>query len=133
MLKTVKSFINKWLPAELGEVKTPQNTNADFILTINHMEIGKLELHNGKWIFKYSEEFKNQDSFKPLINFPDKNKEYSSSHLWPFFASRIPGLGQPIVKDFLHKKGLEKADEVTLLKEFGKRTIANPYILEMGL
>jgi HipA-like protein len=129
MLSKIKSWFN-WIPEELNEVKTPDDIVVVFILHINDLEIGTLTLKEGEWYFKYSEEFKTQDDYKPLINFPNKNKEYSSLQLWPFFASRIPGLGQPIVKDFLHKMGIEKADEVSLLKEFGKRTISNPYVLE---
>lgn len=131
MLNKLK-YILKWRPAELSEVKTPQNVDAAFHLTLNSMEIGTLLLHKGQWIFKYSDTFKNQNNLMPIMNFPDKEKKYESNQLWPFFSSRIPGPGQPIVKDFLNKKGIEKADEVTLLQYFGKRTISNPYILEIA-
>lgn len=129
MLGKIKSLFN-WGPEELNDIKTPDNIVVVFVLLLNELEIGTLTLKDRAWTFKYSEEFKNQDKYKPLINFPNKNREYSSEQLWPFFASRIPGLGQPIVQEFLNKKRIEEADEVSLLKEFGKRTISNPYILE---
>jgi len=129
MLNKLKSIL-KWGPEELNEVKTPQRVDVAFLLTLNNIEVGTLSLHNGQWAFKYSDTFKNQSSLMPIMNFPNKDKEYFSLQLWPFFVSRIPGPGQPIVKDFLLKEGIEKADEVTLLKKFGKRTISNPYVLE---
>lgn len=129
MLGKIKSLFN-WAPEELNDIKTPNDIVVVFILLLDELVIGTLTWKEGEWRFKYSEDFKNQDNYKPLINFPNKDKDYLSEQLWPFFASRIPGLGQPIVQDFLHKKGIEKADEASLLKEFGKRTISNPYILE---
>jgi hypothetical protein len=47
--------------------------------------------------------------------------------LWPFFALRIPSPEQPAVRDFILKR--KKADEGILLKEFGERSIANPFRL----
>ena len=113
----------------LNKIRTPDNISVEFNLMLNNLHIGVLKLQNGKWYFKYADEFIAQTDIKPQVNFPNKEKEYISSKLWPFFASRIPGIGQPEVKDFLHKAGLSYANDVDLLKEFGKRTITNQYVL----
>ena len=131
MLNKIKKLF-KWRPAELSEVKTPQNQDATFLLTHHDVEIGVLSLHQGVWTFEYTEDYKKQEHLKPLVNFPDKNKTYTYQQLPPFFASRLPGLGQPVVRHFLEKEGIDEADEVTMLKKFGKRTIANPYVLELA-
>jgi HipA-like protein len=124
-----QKVINWWRPVELSEVKTPTNTKAQFDLSLNKIHIGTLTLEDSQWVFKYTDEFKHQNALRPLINFPNKEKVYSSAQLWPFFAGRIPGPGQPVVKAFLNKAGIQEVNEVILLKEFGQRTIANPYIL----
>ncbi|MBS1585531.1 MAG: HipA N-terminal domain-containing protein [Bacteroidetes bacterium] len=124
-----RKVLTWWRPVELSEVKTPNDTKAQFDLSLHNIHIGVLTLENGQWVFKYTDEFRQQSALQPLINFPNKEKIYSSAQLWPFFAGRIPGPGQPVVKAFLHKEGIEEPNEVMLLKEFGKRTIANPYVL----
>lgn len=67
----------------------------------------------------------NDKSFRLLVNFPDKEQTYqvNGDNLWPFFMSRIPGESR------LKKDGKDKMDLVSLLKFYGKRTIANPYTL----
>ena len=68
-----------------------------------------------------------ENSISIIVDFPDKNKIYKSSSLFPFFASRIPSLQrlkiQKVVSENITK------DEVSLLKMFGKQSIANPYQL----
>lgn len=97
---------------------------ADFILILNKLEIGTLSYADNVWIFSYSEEFKRQRDILPLVNFPTVDKEYISSELWPFFVSRIPGRAQ-----LQAPKDTDRQDLVSLLKNYGRKTIANPYQL----
>ena len=97
---------------------------ADFILTLNKLEVGTLSYADNVWFFSYSEEFKRQRDILPLVNFPTVDKEYSSSELWPFFVSRIPSRAQ-----LQAPKGTERQDLFSLLKNYGRKTIANPYQL----
>lgn len=92
-------------------------------------EIGTLIAEKGEWIFSYSDEFRKQTEIKPIADFPDVKKKYRSRSLWPFFALRIPSPEQPAVREFIHRQPQQKADEGILLKEFGARTIANPFRL----
>ena len=129
----LKKFINFWKSDGQESFHTPSDVNIVFELSYKDLILGYLSVDNGEWKFYYSEEFKGQDSLLPLVDFPNKNKTYYSHELWPFFMSRIPGMGQPKVQEILKKENIRENDEVSLLRLFGKRTIANPYTLEPAL
>ena len=95
---------------------------------LEEQEIGMLIADRGEWVFRYCEEFQRQKEIKPIVDFPDVKKEYRSRTLWPFFALRIPSPEQPAVREFIRTHPKE-ADEGILLKEFGTRSIANPFRL----
>jgi HipA-like protein len=98
--------------------------DAMFNVNLGKLLVGTLLYSDGVWYFRYSDEFKIQNRILPLANFPSKDKEYSTRELWPFFASRIPSNAQLQID-----KDKPKEDIVTLLRRFGRRTIANPYEL----
>lgn len=108
---------------------TPRDVKAVFKLMYDDLEIGTLVLSEGNWRFAYSQAFKKQEHLKPLVDFPDINKVYHSEELPPFFAHRIPGLGQPKVKRIIQKENIDAQNEVELLKRFGKLSISNPFQL----
>lgn len=103
-----------------------------FRLIYEGNEIGALEFSEGQWAFAYSEWFKNQSEIKPFANFPDASRKYVSDDLPPFFESRLPGTSQPQVEAFLKKKvqTSEGETKAALLKQFGRRTITNPFELK---
>jgi HipA-like protein len=103
-----------------------------FILFYKKLTIGTLSVKVNEWHFKYSMEFKRQEKIVPLLDFPDKNREYISENLWPFFEARIPSLRNPMIKSVIDKKKIDPTNIVLLLREFGHRTITNPFILEEG-
>lgn len=98
--------------------------DATFNVNLGKLLVGTLLYSAGVWYFSYSNEFKLQNRILPLANFPSKDKEYSTRDLWPFFASRIPSNAQLQIE-----KDKPKEDAVTLLRRFGRRTVANPYEL----
>jgi HipA N-terminal domain len=102
---------------------TPTDVEVVFSLTYRALEIGTLSLNEGQWTFQYSESFKKQDKIKPLLDFPNVNRKYTSEELYPFFIQRIPGVGQ-------NARKFENLSEVDLLKKFGKQTISNPFVLQ---
>ena len=106
------------------------NSNINFVIKINNLPIGYLKSENNVWKFEYSEDFRGQNKYHRLVGFRDLNKMYSSVSLWPFFKIRIPGLKQPIVKEKIKIERIDIKDEAILLKIFGKKSMANPYILE---
>jgi HipA-like protein len=113
-------------------LKTPQNIEARFELSYKSLIIGYLSLRNGKWVFAYSDEFRKQNRLMPMIDFPDVNKIYESEELWPFFTSRIPSPSQPEIQAAIRQNNIDADNEVSLLEFFGRRTITNPYLLELA-
>lgn len=125
----------KWFSKNEEEImpELSKNEKASFILLVDNLQLGTLNCENGKWIFKYTDEFKKRSSeYNRIIGFPDLNKTYRSEYLWPFFRVRIPGLKQPAVREILQKEHIDGTNEVELLKRFGRKTIANPYELVTG-
>ena len=126
MLKTPDRKSYDWFN---GVKPLPIDERLEFKVVLGSLEIGTLRAENGEWVFTYSEAFRSQKEIKPIVDFPDIRKEYRSRNLWPFFALRIPSTGQADVRDFIRSQPDEKADEAILLKQFGQRSIANPFRL----
>ena len=97
---------------------------ASFHVSLGRLLVGTLVFSDGLWHFSYSEDFKSQNRIMPLTNFPSKDIEYTAKELWPFFASRIPSDAQLQIE-----KDSNREDIVSLLRRFGRWTIANPYEL----
>jgi hypothetical protein len=100
-----------------------------FKLTLGRLEIGTLRAENGEWVFAYSDQFRKQSEIKPIVDFPATDRAYRSRSLWPFFALRIPSPKQPEVREFIERLPEDSVDQSILLKEFGTRSIANPFRL----
>lgn len=133
MIEFIRSLFRK--PGEDMNSASIKGENSKFILKIEDdkgkiLEIGTLQYLDGKWKFQYSDTFQNQTKFRRLVGFSDLNKIYESEVLWPFFKIRIPGLKQPLVEKILEKEEIDKSDEVSLLKRFGRINISNPYVLD---
>lgn len=129
-MKTIKKAFS-WLfnSEESEDLMTPVEAKEEFTLKYKDVVVGYLRVNNGSWTFQYSDEFKTQENLNILVDFPDMGKVYEAEHLWPFFAHRIPGLGQPQVQEIIEKEKLNKKSEVALLKRFGQYTITNPFEL----
>ena len=100
-----------------------------FHLFLGDLEVGTLRMDGAEWIFSYSEAFRNQSKVAPIIDFPHVDQEYRSNQLWPFFALRVPSLAQTNVREYLAKTKKEP-DDARLMREFGRRSVANPFVLE---
>ena len=111
------------------DIQAPLGVRAEFHLTYDHLLVGTLSVQDGVWRFKYSDEFKRSD-LRPLVEFPDVDQVYEREDLWQFFAMRIPSPEQPEVEEIIRQEHIDEGDAVSLLKRFGRRTIANPFQLE---
>lgn len=132
MLNYLKRFFSKSGEENELEVHLPENANATFELKVNKLIIGTLHCEKGIWEFKYSEEFKkHKNEYNHIAGFSQLDKVYQNEVLWPFFQTRIPGLKQPAVKEIIEKEHINATDELELLKRFGKKTISNPYELDL--
>lgn len=129
MIPALKKILSRQDGRE--HLHTPQQEEADFLLQYRDLDIGRLWLCDGKWHFEYTDAFRRKKDVYPIINFPALDKHYESEALWPFFAVRIPGLGQPAIQRVIREEHLDERNEAQLLKRFGKTTIANPFILTL--
>jgi HipA-like protein len=119
----------EWLGMRKPLLVAPE-VQAKFLLTYNNLLIGTLSVAEGVWKFEYSDDFRRNDTLRPIVEFPDVNKIYQSKELWQFFASRIPSLEQAEVEEIIKREHIEEDDAVRLLKRFGERTITNPFNLK---
>lgn len=113
-----------WHDSEQTNYKAVAGESGRFDLYINKLLVGTLTFQNNKWRFVYSDDFKNQSEYVPLVNFPSINQVYESDQLWPFFASRLPGSTQ--LND-----SAENSSVIELLRKYGQHVITNPYKLQM--
>lgn len=125
MLKTLYRRFN-WL----RDVSEPAQVQVAFELSLGDLHVGTLRRENGEWVFNYTDAFARQRMVAPIVDFPIVGREYRSKELWPFFALRIPSVTQAHVQAFLRRKGSTEADAADLMQEFGRRSIANPFVLE---
>lgn len=134
MLKHAARVVAGWFRGEGQEnMGTSPDERALFILQLDELTIGSLTLRDGVWEFEYSPEFRAQPSneigVQPLVDFPDVEKVYRSPDLWPFFLARIPSVSQPRVLEEIERRGLDQKSASQLLRAFGERSIANPFLL----
>ena len=101
-----------------------------FSLKYQTSEMGILKYVNNEWTFTYSEWFKSQNELQPLLEFPDKEKNYQCKHLWPFFTDRIPSFKQPKIKTYIEKHPEQRSNLAKLLEVFGEYSVNNPFRLE---
>ena len=129
-MKKVINRITRYLnPSGTRLMKVEPHKVATFKLTLDELLVGFLKFEKGKWVFEYSNDFKESVGIKPLTNFPDVDKTYVSENLWPFFSARIPSLSRSRVKQAAEKQGIEENDLIGLLDRFGRKTITNPFEL----
>ena len=101
-----------------------------FMLSYKDLLVGQLMWRNGQWTFGYSDAFRSQNEIALLVSFSDIERVYESSELWPFFVSRIPGTRRPKIRAIMNEEGIDERDLAGLLVRFGRKTIANPFVLE---
>lgn len=130
MLQRIRQLFR---PEGQAQVATPDHEPATFILRYGNLEVGSLHLREGEWMFEYSPSFRDQlarpAGVQPLLEFPDVQRTYRSAELWPFFLARIPSAAQPQVQEEIDRRGLDATNAAQLLKAFGERSIANPFLL----
>lgn len=120
IIEKIKVF---WHDSDETNLQAVKGSKGRFDLMLGDLLVGVLLYVDGTWSFTYSDEYKAQDKLEPLINFPNLDQVYKSDQLWPFFASRLPGVSE------LKEKERESMDVLSLLKKYGRHVITNPYKL----
>ena len=90
-----------------------------------------LSQEGDEFVFAYSDDFKLRDDVPPVSAFPQKDKVYRSRTLWPFFDVRLPPIDRPDVEQAVRAKRIDTEDAIRLLAEFGRKTVATPYVFEV--
>ncbi len=118
----MKKYLNSFW---FNNPKSIDSSGEEYVFKLEYkgLSVGTLSFYDGYWYFEYSDEFIGQTEILPLVNFPDKSKQYKSDTLWPFFATRVPSNAQLMIPDE------QKTDIIQDLKNYGRRTISNPFIL----
>ncbi|KIX21629.1 hypothetical protein SY27_07980 [Flavobacterium sp. 316] len=134
MLKSLKKIFSNTSLNNTNEKFNLSSSKEEhvFVLKYNNHLIGTLKYFNNEWVFYYSDWFKNQNEFRHLLEFPNKEKEYKTKELWPFFSNRIPSIKQPKMQVYLEENA-NKVNTVDLLEKFGTYSVNNPYKLELAL
>lgn len=122
-MKRFKKILSRhlfWYEGDKSQIAKESENVANFELSYRKLPIGVLSYSNNEWYFVYSDAFKSQNKIPYIVNFPNKEKEYKSKELWPFFSSRIPSRINTID---------EKYSMVELLDKYGYKVITNPFVL----
>ena len=107
-IEKIKVF---WHDSDETNLQAVKGSKGRFDLMLGDLLVGVLLYEDGTWSFTYSDEYKAQDKLDPLVNFPNLDQVYKSDQLWPFFASRLPGVSE------LKEKEGESMDVLSLLKK----------------
>jgi HipA-like protein len=126
MIQRVFQSFYSWFS---GVQPLPHNETFSFQILLDDLEVGTLRAEKGEWVFAYSDAFRHQDKISPIVDFPVLDREYRGKSLWPFFALRIPSPKQAVVREFIECQPDHVVDQGMLLRQFGSRSIANPFRL----
>jgi HipA-like protein len=127
-MRSLGKLAKEWLGMK-SDLKAPEGARADFVLYLGELPVGFLEVKKGKWLFKYTDQFKLKSYLRPIVEFPDLARVYENDELWQFFTARLPSTLQPDVEAVLEKEEISEDDVVALLKRFGSKTITSPFEL----
>ncbi len=95
--------------------------------------VGRLDadVEGSSYRFRYirgAERAREEAGFPPLIEFPDLNREYQSSELFPLFQNRVMNRARPDYADYLRRLDLpEEADPIEILSSSGGRRVTDAY------
>ena len=95
--------------------------------------VGRLDadVEGSSYRFRYirgAERARKEAGFPPLIEFPDLNREYHSTELFPLFQNRVMNRARPDFADYLRRLDLpEDADPIKILSTSGGRRVTDNY------
>ena len=94
--------------------------------------VGILSQEDHQFVFRYDPEYARRPDARPISAFPDLQDEYRAKYLWPFFAARIPPLERNDIRIEMSKAHLRPDDTLRILATLSRKTITNPYRLELA-
>jgi len=112
-----------------GTEAIDRSKDSEFVLVLGRLPMLILSRNSEGWTMRYTVAFKNQNRIAALVPFPDVNKVYRSSELWPFFSVRIPSIARPEVERMVREERLDYDDVAAMLRRFGRKSVADPFEL----
>ena len=85
--------------------------------------VGRLSCEGDEYVFRYDTDY----AQKPISAFPILHQEYRSTHLWPFFAIRIPPLDREDMREEIANRSLGEDQVLEILGSVAKVSVANRY------
>jgi HipA-like protein len=68
----------------------------------------------------------------PLPGFPQLDKVYTATELFPFFRERIPDMRRPEVREQMKNQNISEEDLFALLVQLGRRTVTDSFELRLS-
>lgn len=102
----------------------PARTRA-FLVVWQHPEtrafarVGRLEIDEGGYRFRYAAAAADVTDFEPFLAFPELDRTYHAAELFPFFSNRVLSPRRPDYPVYLERLGLDSADPVEILARSG--------------
>lgn len=90
------------------------------------VEVGELTFDGTAWAFAYSDDYRRHEDLRPIEGFPDLDRVYRSTVLFPFFAVRVPDAEREDVKRKLQADRVQDPEPSDLLRIFGRRVVSSP-------
>lgn len=129
MRRSLLESLRRWM----GRDMTRSHKSAKFRLEYappsapgRAVTVGHLTFDGAQWSFRYDPEYRRRHDLRPIEGFPDLDKVYQSTTLFPFFAVRIPHEDRPDVRRRLERDHVEEPDTTDLLRMYGRRAAASP-------
>ena len=91
--------------------------------------VGTLLNEAGEYVFRYDADYAAHPEYPAITAFPEKQREYRSPNLWPFFDVRLPPLRRADVQHVIRERGIDEHDVLRLLGELGAKAVTTPYEL----
>ena len=113
-MKGVMNLAKEWLGWK-KEIRVAKDTKAEFLLFLGDLLVGILSVTDGKWKFEYSDAFRQESEFRPLVEFPDLNKVYEKEQLWQFLLHAFRVWNSRMLKMFWKTKKLPKTMQLLCL------------------
>ncbi len=90
------------------------------------VEVGELAFDGSVWSFEYSSDYRQRPELRPIEGFPELDRTYRSTVLFPFFAVRVPDVEREDVKRKLREGHVRDPEPTDLLRIFGRRVVSSP-------
>ena len=134
MKKEFSEFLNQTKDWGMNLVSASSTTPRERVLKVYRKTaikpdlVGRLSCENGEFVFRYDPSYVGE----PISAFPAIYRRYSSNHLWPFFAIRIPPLDREDMRKEITNCSLREDQIIEIQGSVSKISASNPYEFKLN-